>query len=533
MRQSFGRHLRLPHPARQWSTRHSLPWMGVSAAASRTALSTQFNSTLGARSMTINPDEGPLEEVPQSWKGIKRFYDYASVGALAEDGTQIEDPSQCPDKVASWQVLIQDRVLRTKALNELMVPNKEVALAVCGEYLMQGEYIIPATTPIYNLVCFAIDQYHMDDEASQAASEVVQEVMRKKGLTIDSQVDAPEASSEGSELNTGPDQSGNMREDPNRPEIRYGLRSMGAISGAFGSNSSQRPLGLESLNKRENITDREVLGTGETQRLRELLKDYLETDSACYRVALDGKDPEEALLRRRQEQYYQPLLDWFQSTFGVQLGTTEGFADVRHPTEAYEIIEDVVDAADPYLRAALSSAVGCVHSTVIAMAFIYGHISVDQAFEASRVEEEYQIEIYGFVEDGHDNSRAHTRLQLASIASLLRMLPQSRPRTALEPLQEKLDAGKSFTESELQSEMEARLNRVRQRRMFDRAKLIIEREEREKVQAALRNQGHTKDPSQMSDLEILTEELENVQRSMNRIAIDAGMKPPHSHLEDK
>lgn len=384
--------------------------------------------------------------------------------------------------------------------------------------------------PQYNLVCSAIDQYHVDNQATAAAATVVEEIMRRKGSSYRSQKEEDRLALAESEDNSQPS---TMREDPNRPEIRYGLKSIGAISGAFGSNSTQRPVGLENLNKEEKITDQELLGTGETHRLRELLKDYLETDTACYRVALDGKDPEEALLRRRQEKYYQPLLDWFEATFGVQLNTTTGFGDLRHPTEAYEVVEDIVDAADPYLRAALASAVGCVHSTAIALAFVFGHISVEQAFEASRVEEEYQIEQYGFVEDGHDTARAYMRLQLAGISSLLWMMPESRPRAALGNLQDKLDAGKPFTEEQVQNELHARLNRVKQRRMFDRALLLVEREERRRLNENLRNHGNRKDASTLSDLEILSEELEHVQKSMNRIAENAGMKPPYAHLDSK
>lgn len=49
-----------------------------------------------------------------------------------------------------------------------------------------------------------------------------------------------------------------------------------------------------------------------------------------------------------------------------------------------------------------------------------------QAFDASRVEEEHQIEENGFVEDGHDTTRAHTLVKLTSISNFLWLLPESR-----------------------------------------------------------------------------------------------------------
>lgn len=61
------------------------------------------------------------------------------------------------------------------------------------------------------------------------------------------------------------------------------------------------------------------------------------------------------------------------------------------------------------------------------MALLYRHISVDQAFDACRVEEEHQIEHHGFVYDGHDTARAHTRVQLNAASTLLWLLPKSQP----------------------------------------------------------------------------------------------------------
>ena len=69
----------------------------------------------------------------------------------------------------------------------------------------------------------------------------------------------------------------------------------------------------------------------------------------------------------------------------------------------------------------------CPQSTVISLALMYRHISIDRAFDACRVEEEHQIEHHGFVYDGHDTARAHSKVQLAAASSFLWLLPASQP----------------------------------------------------------------------------------------------------------
>jgi chaperone required for assembly of F1-ATPase len=67
-------------------------------------------------------------------------------------------------------------------------------------------------------------------------------------------------------------------------------------------------------------------------------------------------------------------------------------------------------------------------SSVITMAFIHRYVSVDQTLEACRIEEEFQIEENGFVEDGHDTTRAFVKVNLTSVSAFLWLLPASRAK---------------------------------------------------------------------------------------------------------
>jgi hypothetical protein len=196
-----------------------------------------------------------------------------------------------------------------------------------------------------------------------------------------------------------------------------------------------------------------------SNKLRDLCLDHLETDSVCYRVSTDADmaDPTERLLRKRQDKHYGPLLKWWEDSFGSTLGVAEGFGDMVHPEAAFMVAEDIVDTADPFLKAVLAQVIGATKSTVIAMALVHRAIDVETAFAASRVDEEFQISENGFVEDGHDTARAQVQVALNAASTLLWMLPSSCTTPVPVP-------GRKDYASLLATQNEARKTRVLARR---------------------------------------------------------------------
>ncbi|CAE7458519.1 Atpaf2 [Symbiodinium sp. KB8] len=449
--------------------------------------------------------EAPLDATAKGWQGIKRFYDHVGVRGVADDGTISPEGTDA----AAWQVLVQGRVLRTNALNDLLLPTKELALAIAMEFGAQKGTIVSATTPLYNLACTAIDSYAKDDLRMAAAAPAVDAVLAKTGqtdLTVSGVADPVLPATEMVDVDRVAStliKTADFGEDPNRPEIRYATRMPGQAS----TMSSMGGSG------------------GETARLREMLKDYLETDSICYRVSLETGDPDEALLRRRQDKYYDPLIDWFKNAFGVTLGWTTGLQNVQHSTAAYELCEDIIDSGDHFLRAAVHQALGTTKSTAITLALLFRHISAEQAFNASRVEEEYQIEVNGFVEDGHDTARVSARIQLGAVANLLWLSPASRPP---QPPQ-------GLGPEAVQADMEKRLQRVAARRARDAVQGMLEAEERARRRAAVEG-GTSPSPAsaplsaeakEAKELKWMEEELVALQQQTNRMAAGAGMDLPY------
>ena len=93
----------------------------------------------------------------------------------------------------------------------------------------------------------------------------------------------------------------------------------------------------------------------------------------------------------RQDKHYDPIISWFEDSFAGPLHVVEGLAEAKHPQHVYPLLQDYIDRADPWLQAATRQALGICKSTVIALAFLHRHLSLDQALEACRVEEEFQM----------------------------------------------------------------------------------------------------------------------------------------------
>lgn len=400
-----------------------------------------------------------------SWKGVKRFYTNVTVAKAAEEppyAAALATPKGGAPK-EFYQVLVDGRALRTHATNELYLPSRSLALAIAAEFGAQGEMIMSSTTPLYNLASLAIDTYATEDVA--LAEDLEAEARAGRLATFD-RILAKQLLDERRRAKEAGEKPGAGGSSSSKSTSKRAAEIMAAARAAQGDSPSHARTLDTGRNESGAFTSGAASGTS---KLRDLLLDYLETDSVCYRVDWDMADPGEKLLRKRQDKYYEPLLEWFHGGYGVKLATAVGFDDVNHPDAAYIAVEDIVDGADPFAKAALQHCVGTLKSTVLTLALLHRHIDVEGAFDTSRVEEEWQIDENGFVEDGHDTARVHSRVQLAAAASFLWMLPGSGLPALPVP-------GSKDYEQKLNMAVKAREARVAARRAREKALVAQKRE---------------------------------------------------------
>jgi chaperone required for assembly of F1-ATPase len=115
---------------------------------------------------------------------------------------------------------------------------------------------------------------------------------------------------------------------------------------------------------------------------------YATTDLLCYRA----ENPPE--LAKRQQDAWQPLLDWAASRY-ARLETTQGVSPREQAPGALSAYAKAVGDYDSMMLAALYVATSALGSLVLALALIEGQIDAGQAFTTSQLDESFQIERWG------------------------------------------------------------------------------------------------------------------------------------------
>lgn len=142
---------------------------------------------------------------------------------------------------------------------------------------------------------------------------------------------------------------------------------------------------------------------------------YGETDLVCYRV----EHPPE--LARRQQAVWQPLVDWAVLHYDAPLAVTTAILPLPQPAGALAALRAAVARLDPLALAGLHAAVAACGSLVLGLALLEGRIDAQTAWEASQLEEGWQIERWGGDEESA-RRRAALRADIEATARYFRLL---------------------------------------------------------------------------------------------------------------
>lgn len=145
---------------------------------------------------------------------------------------------------------------------------------------------------------------------------------------------------------------------------------------------------------------------------------YLFTDSALFFAS-----EEERALLRMQKKHYSPLQQWARRSLGVDLAASSDMRGrVQHQPQVRPKLHRVLGLLDPFSLTCLQCATMESKSILVALALLGRELTLEQAIAASRVEEEFQIEIWGAVEGGHDMDRLNNAVALSSVDVFMRLL---------------------------------------------------------------------------------------------------------------
>lgn len=129
---------------------------------------------------------------------------------------------------------------------------------------------------------------------------------------------------------------------------------------------------------------------------------FLCADLVCYRA------PEPAELVARQAAAWDPLVEWAASE-GIALTCGSGIAYVEQPRASLGAAKTLVARASAREALALKMAAEIAGSSVIALALGRGAFEADELFEASRVDETFQAEKWGWDAEAEARARALKR----------------------------------------------------------------------------------------------------------------------------
>jgi chaperone required for assembly of F1-ATPase len=153
----------------------------------------------------------------------------------------------------------------------------------------------------------------------------------------------------------------------------------------------------------------DVVGTNRAHVISEVLP-YAETDTLCYRA-----EPEEPL-HRRQWEVWEPQLAAAEARLGVRFERVSGIMHRAQPAATLDALRAQLEAADPFMLAALHTLASLAASLVIALEAIEPGADVAALWASAELEEQWQADLWGREEEAE--ARRQRRLDAFEAAVL-------------------------------------------------------------------------------------------------------------------
>lgn len=139
------------------------------------------------------------------------------------------------------------------------------------------------------------------------------------------------------------------------------------------------------------------------------------SDLVCYRAGSP------AGLAAAQSAAWDPVLTWARETLGATFATCEGIMHVAQPDAAIARISAALDDLDAWHLTPLHQITTLTGSALIALAHLKGALSVDEAWRAAHVDEDWQVSRWG--EDSEAAARRAQRWgDMQAASSLVELL---------------------------------------------------------------------------------------------------------------
>jgi chaperone required for assembly of F1-ATPase len=146
---------------------------------------------------------------------------------------------------------------------------------------------------------------------------------------------------------------------------------------------------------------------------------YLSSDLLFYRAASP------AGLVERQHRHWDPVLAWAAQVLGARFALAEGVVHVAQPEHAIGAARAAIPEG-PWPLGALHAATTLTGSALLALALAHGKLSVEEAWQAAHVDEDWNMEQWGRDTPALER-RAFRFAELKAAAVVLMAHPVSSP----------------------------------------------------------------------------------------------------------
>ncbi|WP_095091654.1 ATP12 family chaperone protein [Mesorhizobium sophorae] len=101
-------------------------------------------------------------------------------------------------------------------------------------------------------------------------------------------------------------------------------------------------------------------------------------------------------LVERQNEHWDPVLDWVRRSLGARFNLAEGIIHVEQPRETIAVLgSHLAQRAEPLRLAAIHVMTSLTGSALLALAVDFGELDAEAAWAAGHVDEDWQIEHWG------------------------------------------------------------------------------------------------------------------------------------------
>ncbi|KAF3792651.1 ATP synthase F1 complex assembly factor 2 [Nymphaea thermarum] len=121
----------------------------------------------------------------------------------------------------------------------------------------------------------------------------------------------------------------------------------------------------------------------------------------------------------RQVEVIDPFFDWVEKEFGFRPLVYTSLFGGKQDDGLVAAVQDLLKKTNNWELASIDAMAAAAHSLLISLGIFRGHLQIEEAIKLIRLEEDMQVDKWGFVEGGHDVDIADLRVQISSAAVLL------------------------------------------------------------------------------------------------------------------